>query len=65
MKQVLVKLYFIYLHPYELHYYPFTVSLDRCNGNDITLHYPFVIASVLNKAKNVNLFKCKCINYNN
>ena len=46
---------FIDLNPTELHYYPFMVSLDRCNGSCNTIVDPSARICVLNKTENVNL----------
>ena len=40
----------------ELRYYPFMVSLDRCNGNFNTLDDPSARSCVQNKIENGNLF---------
>ena len=42
-------------NPYELHYYPFMISLDGCNGNCNTLDDPSVRICVSNKTKDLSL----------
>ena len=43
------------LNPDELHYYPFMISLGRCDGSCDTAEYPFGRICVPNKLENVNL----------
>ena len=57
----LVRPNLIDLNPNELYYYPFMVSLDRCDGSCNTLDYPSDRLCVPNRAEDVNLNVFKMI----
>ena len=46
---------FFDLNPDELHYYPFIISLDRCDESCNNFEYPFVGICLPNKTEDVNL----------
>ena len=55
MSPNLILFKFIDLNPDELFYYPFIVSLDRCNGSCNTVKHSIVRICFPNNTKNINL----------
>ena len=54
-QQCMARPKLIDLNPDECRYYPFIVSIDRCEGSCNTVEDPFVRAFVPNKMEDVNL----------
>ena len=51
----LVRPTLINSNPDKLHYYPFIIILDRCDGSFNTVEYPFGRLCVPNKIEDMNL----------